>query len=80
MDEDQQDKRWTIQKASGEPLPDRVAALIEHWLTATDGDLASALVLAAEELAALEPAASRGYSRTPPLTRADARDDKKPKS
>lgn len=78
MDEDQ-NKRWTIQKASGEPLPERVAALVEHWLTATDGDLASALVLAADELAALEPAASRGYSRTPPLTRADAREDKKPK-
>ena len=78
MDEDQK-KRWTIQKASGEPLPERVAALVEHWLTATNGDLASALVLAAEELAALEPAASRGYSRTPPLTVANAREDKKPK-
>ncbi|MGJ0620443.1 MAG: hypothetical protein ACR65Z_06980 [Methylocystis sp.] len=79
MDEDQ-NKRWTIQKASGEPLPERVAALVEHWLTVTDGDLASALVLAAEELAALEPAASRGFSRTPPLTGANAREDRKPKS
>jgi hypothetical protein len=55
--------KWTIQTGDGALLPEELRAFVDAWLEEAGGDPLRALVLAAQDAATLERAASHGLCR-----------------
>ncbi|MDE2579130.1 MAG: hypothetical protein KGL46_10015 [Hyphomicrobiales bacterium] len=60
------DPKFTIKTEAGADLPEPIRELVESWLNEAEGDLARALVVAAEDAAIWRAAASRGLLRLGP--------------
>jgi hypothetical protein len=55
--------KWTIQTGDGALLPEELRAFVDAWLEEAGGDPLRALVFAAQDVATLDRAASRGLCR-----------------